>query len=167
MVISRTMRIGVLGCTHDKLANVAKIVDLFNAANVERVVHTGDITTARTLELLAGIRAPLYGVYGNNDVERDALEHSAMRFGMHLVDPPLRLSWFERELSVVHDPATITAALREGSDVVLQGHTHRRLIERENGRLCFNPGECAGTLEGHNTVGVVDLADLTIELLHF
>ncbi len=167
MVISRTMRIGVLGCTHDKLANVAKIVDLFNAANVERVVHTGDITSARTLELLARIRAPLYGVYGNNDVERESLERTAAHLGMHLVDPPLRLSWYERELAVVHDPETITAAVQAGSDVVLQGHTHRRLIERENGRLYFNPGECAGTLEGHNTVGVLDLANLATELLHF
>ena len=50
------MRIGVVSDTHNNLKNVAKIVDLFNASRVERVVHTGDITQAKTLDLLAGLR---------------------------------------------------------------------------------------------------------------
>ncbi len=45
------MRIGVVSDTHNNLKNVAKIVDLFNASRVERVVHTGDITQAKTLDL--------------------------------------------------------------------------------------------------------------------
>ncbi len=71
------MRIGVVSDTHDNLANVARIVELFDAAGVERVVHTGDITRAATLEILARLRAPLVGVYGNNDKEREALETAA------------------------------------------------------------------------------------------
>ena len=42
------MRIGVMSDTHNHLANVARIVELLNAARVERVVHTGDITQAKT-----------------------------------------------------------------------------------------------------------------------
>ena len=49
------MRIGVMSDTHNHLANVARIVELLNAARVERVVHTGDITQAKTLHALAGI----------------------------------------------------------------------------------------------------------------
>ncbi len=161
------MRIGVLGCTHDKLANVAKIVELFNAAAVERVVHTGDITGATTLEVLSRLEAPLWGVYGNNDVEREALAAAADRFGFHLADPPLRLVWAERALSVVHDPFDISETLRKESAVVLHGHNHRRVIQRQNGRLIFNPGECAGTFEGRNSVGVLDLESLATELLLF
>ena len=40
-------------------------------------------------------------------------------------------------------------------------------IDREAHRLVFNPGECAGHLAGHNAVGVVDLANLEVELLKF
>ena len=36
------MRIGVVSDTHNNLKNVAKIVELFNEARVDRVIHTGD-----------------------------------------------------------------------------------------------------------------------------
>ena len=59
--------------THNHLPNVARIVALLNEAGVERVVHTGDITQAKTLHALAALDAPLYGVFGNNDIERELL----------------------------------------------------------------------------------------------
>lgn len=161
------MRIGVVSCTHDKLANVARIVDLFNRAAVERVVHTGDITRPATLEVLAELHAPVWAVYGNNDVERESLASTAERLGVCLADPPLRLGWCGRLVSVVHDPHDITPTLRQESDVVLHGHNHRKVIEREDGLLIFNPGECAGLLEGRNAVGVLDLKSLATELLLF
>jgi putative phosphoesterase len=161
------MRIGVVSDTHDNLTNVARIVELFDAAGVERVVHTGDITRAATLEILGRLQAPLVGVFGNNDKEREALETAARSSGIRLVDPPLRLTWHERTLTVAHDPLAIPAALLEESEILLHGHTHRRVIERSNGCLVFNPGECAGILEGRNAVGVLDLDSLAAELLHF
>ena len=66
------MRIGVVSDTHNQLRNVRRIVELFNSARVDRVVHTGDITQGRTLEAFAGLEAPLVGVFGNND-EREPL----------------------------------------------------------------------------------------------
>ncbi len=47
------MRIGIVSDTHNMLRNVERIVSLFDAAGVERVVHTGDITQAKTLEVFA------------------------------------------------------------------------------------------------------------------
>jgi predicted phosphodiesterase len=41
------------------------------------------------------------------------------------------------------------------------------VLERRGRALLFNPGECAGFLEGHNAVGVVDLARPEVELLRF
>jgi putative phosphoesterase len=162
-----SVRIGVVSDTHNHLANVRRIVEILNAAGVERVVHTGDITQAKTLDALAGLAAPLYGVYGNNDLEREALDESAGRHRFQLVDPPLELRWAERRILVVHDPRDAEPALREEHVLVLHGHTHRTRAERRRGRLFFNPGECAGHLRGRNRVGVVDLASLATELLHF
>ena len=41
------MRIGVVSDTHNNLKNVRRIVELFNAAAVDRVIHTGDITQSQ------------------------------------------------------------------------------------------------------------------------
>ena len=160
------MRIGVVSDTHNQLRNVRRIVELFNAARVDRVVHTGDITQARTLEVFAGLEASLVGVFGNND-ERDSLRAAAREAGIRLEEPPLSLEWHERRLLVVHDPHFLRDEDLAAHDVVLHGHTHRPVHERRHGALVFNPGECAGMLEGHNTVGVLTLASLEVEWLRF
>ena len=59
------MRIGIVSDTHNNLKNVRQIVELFNAAQVERVIHTGDISQAKTLDVLAQLNAPVVGVFGN------------------------------------------------------------------------------------------------------
>lgn len=161
------MRIGVISDTHNRLPNVARIVELLNEARVSCVVHTGDITQAATLELLARLDAPLVGVFGNNDAgERESLERAAERHAMRLADPPLALSLAERRIVVVHDPRDLDGAALP-HDVALHGHTHRLAIERADGRLRFNPGECAGHVPGGNAVGVLDLATLEPELIRF
>ncbi|HXK21432.1 MAG TPA: YfcE family phosphodiesterase [Myxococcota bacterium] len=160
------MRIGVISDTHNHLANVARIVELLNAARVERVIHTGDITQAKTLHALAALDAPLCGVYGNNDVERASLERACAELGFEFTDPPLRLALAGRRVLVVHDPRDLRAH-PANAELALHGHDHRTVRERRHGLLVFNPGECAGHLPGHNRVGVVDLLRLETELLHF
>lgn len=159
------MRIGIVSDTHNHLANVRRIVELFNDAGVDRVVHTGDITRAKTLCALGGLAMPLVGVYGNND-EREPLAEAARGLGFTLAEPPLELVWAERRILVVHDPLDISRHFA-GHDVVIHGHSHRRTIERAAGRLVFNPGECAGHLSGHNAVGVLDVTTLETEILLF
>ncbi len=161
------MRIGVVSDTHNNLKNVRRIVELFNDARVERVIHTGDISQAKTLDVLAALDAPLWGVFGNNDLERDALNAAIDRHGFHFVEPPLHLNWHGRELIVVHDPLEFDGHLHEGHELALHGHTHRYRHEDQAGTLFFNPGECAGHMRGLNAVGLVDLATLRADLLKF
>ncbi len=160
------MRIGVVSDTHNNLRNVERIVELFREAGVERVVHTGDITQPRTLRALAAVDVPIIGVFGNND-EREALRESAAGLAIELVEPPFSWTLASRRILVAHDPAELEDAAADEYAVVLHGHTHRRTMERGEGRLLFNPGECAGHLAGRQTVGVVDLATLEPELLYF
>ena len=96
--------------THNHLPNVVRIVELLNAARVERVVHTGDITQAKTLDALAGLRAPLLGVYGNNDVEREALGAASARHGFALAESGLELALAGRRIVVVTTRASSPGA---------------------------------------------------------
>jgi putative phosphoesterase len=160
------MRIGVVSDTHNNLRNVKRIVALFGAAGVERVIHTGDITQPRTLCALAEVGVPILAVFGNND-EREALLDSAADLAVELTEPPFEWVIASRRILVAHDPVELEGAIEDEHAVVLHGHTHRRTIERSEGRLLFNPGECAGHLPGRQTVGVVDLETLEPDLLHF
>lgn len=161
------MRIGVVSDTHNNLKNVRRIVELFNDAGVDRVVHTGDISQAKTLDVLAELKAPLHGVFGNNDVERAALDAAIARHGFQFTEPPLELEWHNRSIIVVHDPLEFTGHVADRHELALHGHTHRYRLEQQAQTLFFNPGECAGHLQGHNAVGIVDLATLTTQLCKF
>lgn len=161
------MRIGVVSDTHNNLKNCRLIVQIFNDAGVDAVVHTGDITQGRTLAVFAALAAPLYGVFGNNDHERDALTATAQEYGFHFQDPPLDLAWSNRRIVVVHDPRDLQGTLTPNHDLALHGHTHMQRTEWKAHQLIFNPGECAGHMVGFNAVGVVDLDSLEPYLLHF
>ncbi len=160
-------RVGVVSDTHNHLANVASIVEILNERRVDAVVHTGDVTQAKTLYALADVNAPLFGVWGNNDRERDSLEAACATLGFHFSEGPLWLHWLERRIAVVHDPLELDAALVARADIVLHGHDHRRNIEHRDGTLVFNPGECAGHLRGYNAVGILDLERLAAEVVTF
>jgi putative phosphoesterase len=162
-----SMRIGVVCDTHNNLRSVRRIVEIFDASGVDRVIHTGDITQAKVLDELVKLNCPVQGVYGNNDLERESLERGARDHGMTFVDPPFEFSWQEHRVVVVHDPRDLDTALRAEHTLALYGHTHRLHESRRGGALVFNPGECAGMMPGRNAVGVVDLPHLRCELLRF
>ena len=166
------MKIGIVSDTHNNLRNVNRIVELFNESGVERVIHTGDITQAKTLEVFAHLAMPMYGVYGNNDEgERDSLEAAVNAHGFVFRDPPFVLQWHQRSIMVVHDPLEFGGHLNDSHDLALHGHTHLYRYEQSRvngaGQVIFNPGECAGHMKGFNAIGVLDLADLSAELLKF
>ena len=161
------MKIGIVSDTHNNLKNVSRIVELFNEHEVEVVIHTGDITQAKTLELFADLDAKLIGVFGNNDQERQSLSQVIDRCGFEFHEPPLELTLAEREILVVHDPRDLEDALTAECDLALHGHTHLLEMKTKKGTLIFNPGECAGHLEGHNAIGIVDLKSIEASLIHF
>lgn len=162
------MKIGVVSDTHNNLKNCNRIVELFNESGVDRVIHTGDITQAKTLEVFSNLTMSMWGVYGNNDVgERDSLVNAASQFDFEFIDPPMKLIWAEREIVVVHDPLELQMVKAEEYGVILHGHTHRQVIHYEGEQLTFNPGECAGHMAGFNAVGVLDLVTMKSEILNF
>ena len=161
------MKIGVVSDTHNNLKNVGRIVELFNEAGVKRVVHTGDITQAKTLDLFAHLEAPLWGVFGNNDQERESLEAAVLGHGFTFQDPPFELCWHNHRIMVVHDPLEFDGALTGEYSIALHGHTHLYRYEQRDNQVIFNPGECAGHMMGFNAIGVLDLDDLSARLLRF
>ena len=104
---------------------------------------------------------------GNNDVDRDSLREASARLGLHFLEAPRSLEWAERRLLVTHDPERLSEGDLENVEVLLHGHHHRYVSEQRGGLLRFNPGECAGHVQGLNSVGLLDLCSLTTERVRF
>jgi len=163
------MILGVVGDTHNRLSNVEKIIDIFNEKNVDKVIHTGDITQAKTLDRFSRLKCPLLGVYGNNDLEEKDLKDVAKQNGFDFQLPPFYVEIAKRKIAVLHDPLELEQTINRCSslDIILHGHTHRYRHEVINDVTVFNPGECAGFVKGKNAIGCVNLKNLSIERYFF
>jgi len=146
------MRIGLISDTHGLLR--PEVFDAFEG--VQRILHAGDVGKPEILTDLESI-APVTAVIGNTD-------------GFDLRD---RLAEVERlELAglavvVVHGhrlgsprPDTLRAE-HPDADVIVYGHTHRPLIERDrDGSLVVNPGAAGPRrFDLVPSVGILELAD--------
>ena len=72
-----------------------------------------------------------------------------------------------KKICVVHHPELINEDLIHRSDIILHGHTHRYRNEIIEETIIFNPGECAGFLNGKNQVGILNLVNLVPRIINF
>lgn len=148
------MKIGVLSDSHDDLDALAKAVALFNAEGVRQVLHAGDIVSPFTFEVFRELRAPLGGVYGNNDGDRLLLSERA---GGALHVQPHFVTLDGTRGVIVHEPPLVGALARSGDfDFVVYGHTHVPEIRREGACLVLNPGKAARLNKGRATVALLE-----------
>ena len=155
--------------THNNLKNIKTIISLFNDKKVDLVVHTGDITTAKSLEAFSSLNCELFLVYGNNDREESGLEEIANNNGFKIKEPPFEIIKNERSIVIFHEPDLIEEFLEKNDDIhiILHGHTHKYREECLKKTLVYNPGESAGMLKGKNAIGIINLQDLSVQRIFF
>ena len=132
------------------------------------VIHTGDITLPKSLTAFSKLKMPLIGVFGNNDeFEKKGLIEEAKKFDCNFFDEPHTIKIGEKKLIIVHHPELINEDMILNADFILHGHTHRYRSELIKNTLVFNPGECAGILNGKNNIGLVNTEKKISEIIHF
>ena len=162
------MLIGIVGDTHNNLKNISKICEIFNSLEVQLVIHTGDITLPKSLNEFKSLEMALIGVFGNNDQgEKEGLLKTSKEFKCKLYDNPLYLEFDKIKICIVHDPKDIDENILKNSNYIFHGHTHRYRLETLNGVTFFNPGECAGFMEGKNKIGLFDSSANSIKTISF
>lgn len=123
---SRIETIGVISDSHGLLRpEVAE-----HLRGVSQILHAGDVGRREVLDQLRDI-APVVAVRGNVDRGRwaDGLPwHESIEVGEHLI----YLTHIREEIDLVPQAA--------GIEMVIFGHTHSPVIERNGGVVWFNPG---------------------------
>jgi putative phosphoesterase len=154
------MRIGAISDTHDNLAAMAAALRHFEKAGVEVILHAGDYVAPFALTRLLQARMPVHGVFGNCDGERAGLA----KLMPELADGPRHLELGGTKICLVHIEKRLTPEDIEAADIVVCGHTHEPKVERQEGRLMVNPGECCGWLSGRCTVAVIDTQTMSADI---
>ncbi|MDG5758546.1 metallophosphoesterase [Natronococcus sp. A-GB1] len=154
------MNIGIVSDTHDNVAAAERAADVFEAENVEVVVHCGDFVAPPLLSAFEGFE--LHGVLGNNDGEISGLEATfdALGEGSELHGRFADLEFAGLSFAVLHgeSKAEVEAlAAAETYDLVCYGHHHRREHTEVGDTTLLNPGAQFPTVpDEHRTVAVVD-----------
>ncbi len=162
------MIIGVTGDTHNNLKNIKTICSIFNENATNLVIHTGDISLAKSLLAFKDLKCPLIAVLGNNDIgERESLEEAAANFDCKIFEEPFYIDLNNRKFAILHHPDLINKEMILNKDFILHGHTHRYRLEKINECIIFNPGECAGFMKGKNKIGLIDLKNLDPKVINF
>ncbi len=154
------MKLGIIADTHDDLEAIEKAVEIFNIEKVEVVVHAGDSVAPFTEKPFRKLKAPLVGVFGNNDGDKLLLKEKYHEKGVgELYEDPHEFELAKKKLIVTHIPKIVEALAVSGAyDVVIYGHTHKAEIEKkEDKALMINPGECCERLTRRRTVAILDL----------
>ena len=68
------MIVGLVSDTHDCLPLIDEAVKRLNEMNVELVLHAGDYISPFVASHFKPLKAPLIGVFGNNDGDRELLK---------------------------------------------------------------------------------------------
>ena len=154
------MKIGILSDTHDYLPNIRKAIDLFNKEKVEMLIHCGDFVSLFVIKEFKDFKGKILATYGNNDGERTKLKEWLKELNPeNEIDDYLTFEIDHLKFFVLHgtNSEVLDAIIRSRKyDVVIYGHTHKRVFKEEDGVLVINPGECCGYLSGTATVGIFD-----------
>ena len=177
------MKVGIVSDTHDEETAISKAVKIFNAEGVEVVIHAGDFVAPFTVRSFKMLKAPLIGVFGNNDGDKVLLKQMYKDNGVgELHEDPHEFELGMKKMIVTHRPMIVNTLATSGIyDVVIYGHTHKSVIKRyqhlnkhryqyqssnENtgGDACeeawlINPGECCGYITGRRTIAILDLEE--------
>ena len=73
------MKIGIISDTHDDITNTNKAIDIFEHNKVEVVIHAGDMISPPVInefKRLTENGVKFFGIFGNNDGEKDGLKNA-------------------------------------------------------------------------------------------
>lgn len=142
------MKLLVFSDSHGDVGSMDRAVEL---ERPDRILHLGDVV--RDAERLADHypELPLDNVCGNCDGWCDVPDERLLRVGTRTV-----LMTHGHGYRVKSGPELAVAAARAaGADVLLFGHTHRPLCDRQGALWIVNPGTIRGPLQ--RTYGVITL----------
>ncbi|WP_297475248.1 metallophosphoesterase [Thermococcus sp.] len=158
------MLIGIMSDTHDNLPAIRKAVELFNRENVELVIHAGDYVAPFVAGELKKLKAPLRGVFGNNDGERKGLYEA-----LGIYDELIELEADGMKIAVTHGTNEVLVRALARSrlyDVVVVGHTHRYEIREVGRTILVNPGEVCGYVTGIKSVALLDTRKREVRIVN-
>lgn len=167
------MLIGLIADTHNNQQTTKAALARFRQAQIETLLHAGDVTNVKTLRLFAGF--DLWIARGNIDHDPNLLTVAVELFGPGRLADVHRLTFDGVHIAMTHGSSwqRLTALIRDKSNTyVIHGHTHTPRDERARATdgsttRVINPGAIGNSRWKSPTCAILDLATGALELIEF
>ena len=161
------MHIAVMSDAHDNIPLIEKAIKKINKVGADLVVHCGDFSAPFAVNPYRSLHAPMIGVYGNNDAEKELIRDGLKDIGKEVKGRFATLYTGGAKIAVTHgDEADLLNALEDSIfQVVLHGHTHKFEVRKINNTLMLNPGEVCGYLTGKASIATIELPSLEAKMI--
>lgn len=158
------MKILVVSDTHRSNSLYLQLVKKYEP--LDMIIHCGDIEGSE-YTISSAAECPVYMVAGNNDFFSNIPLEEEFKIGNHKAF----LTHGHHYYISMGNELLKDEAKSRGADIVLYGHTHRPVIERENGMLVINPGSLTyprqeGRKPSYVTMDIDDAGEIDAQL-HF
>ena len=127
------MKILIVSDTHRRNDNYIKVLE--RVAPVDMVIHCGDIEGSEYL-IAQSAGCPVQMVVGNNDFFSDLPREKEFMIGKYKV----WLTHGHNDLVSMGNANIKREARMRGVDIVMYGHTHKPVVDREGDLTAVNPG---------------------------
>lgn len=155
------MKIGVISDTHipERAQDLPKEVYLA-FKNVDLIIHAGDLVSIDVLNSLNKI-CPVKAVYGNMDspeVKKTLKQKEIISIGNF-------------KIGLIHGeghPSVLIHLLKktfdQKLDIIVFGHSHSPINEKQSSTLFFNPGSPTDTIfSPYRSYGIIEISDNNIK----
>jgi putative phosphoesterase len=158
------MRLGIISDTHGHMTYATQGVAALEEADVEAVLHCGDIGVPAIVPLFAGW--PTHFVFGNTDTDLVDLRFAIEQAGQSCYDQFGDITLADRRIALLHGDDSkrlMDAIASQTYDLVCYGHTHEQEQHTQGRTLVVNPG--AVYRASPHSIAIVDLSNMSTEFV--
>ncbi len=142
------MKIGILSDTHNDIEMTKRALGIFRERGVGMIIHAGDLTSPRMMELFREFDCRF--VLGNGDLDVEILNVESEKLGFGCVGETCSLEVENKKIIIFHGnnvPLFRETVASGKYDYIIKGHTHFFENYVANRTRIINPGALYGTEE--------------------
>ncbi len=156
------MIIGILSDTHNNIQMAKKAIEIFKERGVDLVIHAGDLTSPKMMDLFKDLNCKF--VLGNADIDVESINQKSQEMGFGPVEGSWDFVLDGKRFILFHgdDVPMFREAVASGKyDYIVKGHTHFFENYVSNRTRIINPGTLFGDEE--LTIALLDTKKEKVE----
>jgi len=159
------MKIGIISDTHNNIELTEKALSVFKKNNVELIIHAGDFTSPKILNLFKNFNCKF--VLGNGDIDIENLNKESKNLGFGCIDEQCTFETDNKKFIVFHGDNVLLFRKTVASgeyDYIIKGHTHFFENYISNKSRIINPGTLYSRDE--RSIAILDTKTDNVEMIN-